>query len=115
MLFPKNMRKLSDKLHGKIRRLKNKSGTKKGKWDKRVSAKICGFLRFSAKFCEDLCLKNALIPRKSERKTTNLAPFVFVPFSLSLLLPLDQQQKSANNPFCQEPALRTNQKIPETT
>ena len=66
------------------------------KWDKRVSAKFCGFLQKSgnAVFCEDLRLWDAVISRKGEnlqkisenlRKTANLAPFV--PFGLSLLIP----------------------------
>ena len=63
------------------------------------SAKICGFLRFSAKICGFLRLRNAVIPRKAksskdQRKTANLAPFV--PFSLSLLLPLKERKRHIN-------------------
>ena len=52
-----------------------------------------GFLQNSAVFCENLRLRNAVIPRKKRKsakickKTANSAPFV--PFSLSLLIPLD--------------------------
>ena len=67
-----------------------------------LPAKICGLLRFSAKICG--FLQKSALPkccdsqekRKSAknsenlRKTANLAPFV--PFSLSLLLPLDAIQ-----------------------
>ena len=62
----------------------------------RFPAVFCEILRFPAVFCENLRLPNAVLPRKSEnlqkisenlRKTANLAPFV--PFSLSLLVPLD--------------------------
>ena len=57
---------------------------------------FCENLRFPAVFCENLHLRNAIVPRRSEdlqksakicKKTANLAPFV--PFSLSLLIPLD--------------------------
>ena len=65
------------------------------KWDKRVSAKICGFcenLRFPAVLCENLRLRNAVIPMakicKNLRKTKKTAYLVpFLPFSLSLLFP----------------------------
>ena len=53
-------------LQGRIKRDKTK-------WDKRVSAKFCSFLWFSAKilrlpavFCEDLHLQNDVISTKSE-------------------------------------------------
>ena len=61
----------------------------------RFPAVFCENLRFPAVFCENLRLRNAIIPRKSENlqksakiceKTANSARFV--PFSLSLLLPL---------------------------
>ena len=54
---------------------------------------FCKILRFPAVFCEDLRLRNAVIPRRSEnqhnlqKRTANSAPFVR--FSLSLLLPLE--------------------------
>ena len=58
------------------------------KWDKRVSAQICGLLLFSAKisgflrvFCENLHLQNAVIPRKSEnqkKKKSNLDQFALL-------------------------------------
>ena len=78
----------------------------------RFSAVFCENLRFPAVFCENLPLRNAVIPRKSEnqqksakisKKTANSAPFV--PFSLSLLIPLDlykekqtQQQHEQQDP-----------------
>ena len=59
--------------------------------------KICGCLRKSAVSCRNLRLRNAVLPRKTKnlpnqrksakKKTANLAPFV--PFSLSLLFPLE--------------------------
>ena len=63
------------------------------KWDKRVSAKSCGFLGKSAVFCEYLRLRNAAIPwaRKSDNlqklakicELGSVCPFSFVPFSSS--------------------------------
>ena len=55
----------------------------------RVSAVFCENLRFPAVFGKILRLRNAVIPRKSknQRKTPNSVPFV--PFSLSLLIPLE--------------------------
>ena len=58
---------------------------------------FCENLRFPAVFCENLRLRNAVLPRKSEnqqqsakicKKTANLAPLV--PFSLSLLILLEK-------------------------
>ena len=79
------------------------------KWDKPVSAKICGFLRFPAKICGFLrtsavsCgfLRTSAPPkcynsqekRKSAKISENLRKTAdsarFVPFSLSLSIPLD--------------------------
>ena len=62
----------------------------------RFPASFCENLRFPAVCCGKLRLRNAVIPRKGEnlqkisenlRKAVNLAPFV--PFSLSLGIPLD--------------------------
>ena len=66
----------------------------------RKSAVVCGFLRKSAVFCENLRLRSTLIPRRSEslqksakfcekncEKTASSARFV--PFSLSLWVPLE--------------------------
>ena len=66
----------------------------KEKKERGVSAKFCGFLRLSAKFCgfcEYLRLQHDVAPSKRKNlqtqvKNADLAPFV--PFSLSLLVPL---------------------------
>ena len=60
------------------------------KRDKQVSAKFCGFLRKSAKNAPPKCC-NSQNQRKLAKiceKTANAAPFV--PFHLSLLIPLDR-------------------------
>ena len=55
-----------------------------------LPAVFCEDLRFPAVFCENLRLRNAVIFRRSEnlRKKCEFGS-VFVPFSLSLLIPLD--------------------------
>ena len=45
---------------------RNSKEQTKLKWDKPVSANICGFLQESAVFCENLCFRDAVIPRKSK-------------------------------------------------
>ena len=59
------------------------------KWEKPASAKICGFLRFPAKICENpavscanLRLPNPLIYRAVSK---NLRKWQFLPFAVSLL------------------------------
>ena len=42
-------------------------------------------------FCENLRLRNAVLPSENQQKSAKLAPFV--PFTLSLLIPLDFSAK----------------------
>ena len=72
------------------------------KWEKPVSAKICGFLRFPAAFCANLRLPNPWIyraSRKSAKIRKNLRKCAFrvrfLPFAVSLLArPEKQNQKN---------------------
>ena len=77
----------------------------------RFSADSCENLRFPAVFCENLRLRNAIIPRKkrksakiSENQRKTAKSTRFVPFSLSLLIPLDT--KRLNNPGPPKPERR---------